>query len=198
MEVLIVAKTKWGQYFCVGAIEISTQKFLRLMDFNGGYQPINTPFKIGQVWDVDYLNVPGRPPHIEDVIVKAKTLEGDVANLKEYISLNFPIWKGDPNKLFESKLSWKNASGFLNNPSDLPANSVGFWICDKDLLLIDEYYVYQTTFSLFNRRIKYKGEQLPIATIPSGTLIRVSLAKWWKMNEATEERCYLQLSGWYL
>lgn len=198
MEVLIVAKTKWGQYFCIGAIEVTTKRFLRLMDIGGGYQPINTPFKIGQIWDINYNTMPGRPPHTEDVIVRTKIFNGEVDNLKEYILLNFPTWKGDPNKLFESKLSWKNGSGFLNNPADLPLNSVGFWICDKDLILVGEYYFYYTTFSLINKKIKYKGEQLPIAIIPSGTLIRVSLAKWFKINVATEERCYLQLSGWYI
>lgn len=52
MEVLIVAKTKWGTYFCIGGIELQTNKFIRLMDLKGGYQPSNTPFKVGQIWDI--------------------------------------------------------------------------------------------------------------------------------------------------
>lgn len=197
MEVLIVAKTKWGEYFCIGAIDIVTKRFLRLLNVGGGYQPNNTPLKIGQIWEIEYTNLPGRPPHTEDVIVHSKMFSREVDNLKDYILLNFPIWNGDPNKLFNSKLIWKNGSGFLNNPNDLPTNSVGFWICDKDLTLTGEYYTYNTTFSLYNRKLKYKGIQTKIDIIPSGTLIRVSLAKWWKMDNTTEERCYLQLSGWY-
>lgn len=73
MEVLIVAKTKWGEYFCIGGIELETNKYIRLMDLKGGYQPLNTPFKVGQVWEIKYTTSPSKPPHIEDVkILDAK------------------------------------------------------------------------------------------------------------------------------
>ena len=37
-----------------------------------------------------------------------------------------------------------------------------------------------------------------INKIPAGTLIRISLARWWKPDDVDiEHRCYLQLSGWY-
>jgi hypothetical protein len=38
-----------------------------------------------------------------------------------------------------------------------------------------------------------------IPIIKANTLIPVSLAKWWhpKENPNIEDRCYLQLSGWY-
>jgi hypothetical protein len=32
MEVLIVAKTKYSDYYCISAIEMATNKFIRLMD----------------------------------------------------------------------------------------------------------------------------------------------------------------------
>jgi len=34
--------------------------------------------------------------------------------------------------------------------------------------------------------------------IPADTLLRVSLARWWDNEGRHEERCYLQLSGWYV
>lgn len=46
--------------------------------------------------------------------------------------------------------------------------------------------------------IKYVGFAEPINKIPAGTLVRVSLARWWRPTETSEERCYLQLSGWYV
>ncbi|MFH1320564.1 MAG: hypothetical protein ABII90_07920 [Bacteroidota bacterium] len=46
------------------------------------------------------------------------------------------------------------------------------------------------------RNISYVGFQNPVDKIPAGTLVRISLARWWSPNE-DEERCYLQLSGWY-
>ena len=50
------------------------------------------------------------------------------------------------------------------------------------------------------RGLKYVGEESPIKVIPAGTLVRVSLARWWRPEDSEpnfEKRCYLQLSGWY-
>ena len=48
--------------------------------------------------------------------------------------------------------------------------------------------------------LTFVGFQKPIETIPAGTLLRVSLAHWWRPESAphTELRCYVQLSGWFL
>ena len=46
--------------------------------------------------------------------------------------------------------------------------------------------------------IPYVGCAEAIDLIPAGTLVRVSLARWWRPEGMNEERCYLQLSGWYL
>lgn len=43
-----------------------------------------------------------------------------------------------------------------------------------------------------------RGFQTPLDYIPQGTVLRMSLANWWKKGDSDEERCYLQLSGWYL
>lgn len=196
MEIVVVAKTKWGEFFCIGGIEISTKKFIRLMDLNGGYQPANTSFKVGQVWEVDYESIPGRPPHLEDVKILSKSFVNNI-NLLTFIKENCIIWDGGPIGLYDSKLKWKNGSGFLNDPKDVPQNSVGFWLSDKDLILQGDYYIYKMFLS--DKKFKYKGEFDPIPIIPSGTLLRVSLAKWWSpKNDPVEERCYLQLSGWYI
>ena len=50
------------------------------------------------------------------------------------------------------------------------------------------------------RHMSYVGTQAPIEVIEKGRLVRVSLACWWKPQDADpdfEERCYAQLSGWY-
>lgn len=196
MDVLIVAKTKWGEYFCIGGIELETNRYIRLMDSKGGYQPLNTPFKVGQIWRIKYTESPSKPPHIEDVkVLDAKPT--DVLDPKEYILNNCNIWKGDLSNIYSSKLKWENGSGFLNNPNNIPPNSVGFWQNDKDLILKFNYYHYNKIFT--SKKIPYKGELQPLDIIPAGTLIRVSLAKWWRPKDRPhiEERCYLQLSGWY-
>jgi hypothetical protein len=44
--------------------------------------------------------------------------------------------------------------------------------------------------------ISYVGSVDPLDTIEPGSLIRLSLAHWWKPEDSDdEERCYLQLSG---
>ena len=203
MDILIVAKTKWGEYFCIGGIELQTNNYIRLMDLNGGYQPANTPFKVGQIWNVTYIATPGQPPHVEDVrITAAKYI--DIVMPKQYILDNCTIWQGDLNNIYDSKLEWENGKGFLNNPKNLPKNSVGFWQNDKDLIRNYSYNKYNYSYSYNNifkrdKKMPYKGDIQPIETIPAGTLIRVSLAKWWSPTDRPdiEKRCYLQLSGWY-
>ncbi len=48
--------------------------------------------------------------------------------------------------------------------------------------------------------LAFVGFQEPIAVIPAGALVRVSLAHWWRPDgdETAELRCYVQLSGWFL
>lgn len=196
MEVLIVSKTKLGENFCMGGIELHTNKFIRLFDLYGRYQPLNTPFKVGQVWDICYTEAPAtKPPHVEDVRISKSTYITTI-DPNNYIITNCKIWQGDPTILYDSKLKWENGSGYLNDPNNLPQNSVGFWQSDKDLVLKDGYYNYNSVFKK-NKRIRYKGADNPIPVIKANALIRVSLAKWWLKDQNTESRCYLQLSGWY-
>jgi hypothetical protein len=46
--------------------------------------------------------------------------------------------------------------------------------------------------------IPYVGFAEPLSEIPANTLIRVSMCRWWRREEYEEEKCYLQISGWYL
>ena len=200
MEVLITSKTKWGiknPCYCIGAIEIKTLNYVRLMTTIGTYQPLTAPYQVGQIWDLDYRNNPARPPHVEDVWINRNNgLIGNIPNLSNYITQNCTVWNGSYNVPFGGRLNW-NGSGYLNDPNNLPANSVGFWISDQDLYWDgSEYYVYRRPRFRSDKRIKYKGTAQPIPVIPLGTLIRLSLAKWWD-GQGGENRCYLQLSGWY-
>lgn len=49
-----------------------------------------------------------------------------------------------------------------------------------------------------NKYIPYVGLGDTPGIIPEDTLIRLSLAHWWNKDGETEERCYLQVSGFYL
>lgn len=203
MEVLIVSKTRFWSGACVGGIIMENLQFVRLMQAKGQYQPGNTEFKIGDIWDVDMKEIPDIEPHIEDVVVRAKSFVKKFDNLSNYILDNCNIWRGGPNTLFDNKLKWTNrGSGFIGEKDNCPNQSVGFWIPDRDLEIEEnKYYVYKYKRPYkINKRLPYKGFDPMISKIPAGTLCRVSLGKWWKPNDddfTGDERCYLQLSGWY-
>lgn len=205
-EVIIVSKTKMqNNHVCIGGIT-SEGVFLRLLDENGNNHLNTVDFEIGQVWDINFepkVNI--IPPHIEDVLVKSKTLK-DTNSIKLWIiAKKIKVWRGDPTQLFDNNLKYDINKGNSKNfikcyiaRDKLPINSVGFWISDRDLYFDSSYkkYNYSIDDNIFN--IPYVGVNPPIQKIPKGTLIRVSLARWWNKDTKTEERCYLQLSGFYI
>lgn len=205
MEIVIVSKTKMSSNECIGGIVKESGQFVRLLDSNGNNQPVNSDFKIGQIWEIDFaVRVNTTPPHIEDVLVKSKTYTNRiVTNLISWITSNFKdkLWQGSPDSLFNSQIDFTpSGSGYISINKSIPNSSVGFWISDKDLTRRDfsnkVRYSYPSTSW---RNITYVGKEEPIDIIPAGTLMRVSLARWWSPNDSdAEERCYLQLSGWYL
>jgi 1-acyl-sn-glycerol-3-phosphate acyltransferase len=83
---------------------------------------------------------------------------------------------------------------------DPPADhSVCFWELEKDLLLYfskKNKIRYRYDDNEFYINIPFVGYQPPIPFIPAGTVVRLSLARWWA-GTGEEPRCYLQLSGWY-
>lgn len=189
---------------CVGGI-LENGQYVRLLDAHGYNQPEDTLFNVRQIWDIDFIVRPDCvPPHVEDVLLHQMNRVGElpvgVALSKHLINnLHVPIWEGAPEELFDGALLWTNSgSGYIND-QNICANSVGFWVSDRDLTQND-YKGVRYKYPSRNgwRTIKFVGFQEPVEVIPVGTLMRVSLARWWQQDENTEERCYLQLSGWYL
>jgi len=199
MEVLILSKTHIGANACVGGIVLENLQPIRLHNDINSYQPGNTEFEIGQIWNIEFNNRPDTAPHVEDVIILSKKIISENNNIKNIILDRCIVWRGGPESLFNGMIKWTgNGSGYIND-ADIPPNSVGFWINDKDLRFENSYYSYPplTRFHT-GKRLSYVGFTEAIGVIPAGSLIRVSLAKWWKPKDiAMENRCYLQLSGWY-
>lgn len=205
MECVILAKTRMTEgYVCVGGLLLNG-RMIRLLDENGYNQPVDTEFSIGDVWDIEFSNKWNiRPPHVEDVLVGSiNFLDKSIENLSQYIQgiENIPIWRGAPDNLFEGLLRWTSGgSGYISEDTGIPNFSVGFWISNQDLTYKD---FYGPRFQYPNigfgwRSFKYVGTEENIPnSLSAGTLLRVSLARWWSDDEGTEERCYLQLSGWY-
>ena len=201
MDVLILSKTKYGNtQVCVGGIGVGNKQFIRLLNNGGFYQPANTSFNVGDIWEVAFTQVVHkREPHNEDVTIHGHNFVRKVYNIETYIKgLGVNIWQGSVLNIFDAKLKWTRlGKGYLSaNNVDYPCHSVGFWISDVALVYENGNYVYRDGSVV--KQIVYKGNQQVLPIIPAGKLIRLSLAKWWKPDHSTdEERCYLQLSGWY-
>lgn len=203
-QIIIVSKTHMTSAACIGALA-TNGKYIRLLNEGGCNQPVDTEFEVRQVWEVEFEErTDKKPPHIEDVIIKSKKLKGtlkdELTMLKIVQKFNASIWRGSPDVLFDGLLQWTDSgSGYVSDNSSIPNNSVGFWIPDKDLTKNIFYekvrYGYPKTANW--RSLPYVGFEEAVEVIPAGTLVRVSLARWWDTNGTTEDRCSLQLSGWY-
>jgi len=206
MKVLIVSKTKMKKAVCVGAVT-ENGKYVRLLNNSSHNQSINTPFNIGQIWNIKFQpKIDVIAPHIEDILVTSQHFvkQINISNLHATLQqLKIQIWYGNPTELFNNCLQWhvwqgnthQILKGYINQKC-IPKNSVGFWLPDKDLYLKDGRYKYYNGNQIFS--IKYVGVAEAIEKINRNTLCRVSLARWWNTNGQTEDRCYLQLSAVYI
>jgi hypothetical protein len=203
MEVLITSKTHKGKNACVGGLVVNSGQFVRLLN-EGNWDPsAENEFNIGDIWNIRFTPREDiEPPYVEDVVIHYKSFQRKIENISAFIiNSGVEIFRGSPYSIFNGFIRWTGSgSGFVADKNDLPPNSVGFWISDKDLILNDKHYEYPyQNIYVQNKRFRYVGYDAPVKIIPEGTPIRVSLARWWKPDDADfEERCYLQLSGWYL
>lgn len=192
-----------GGFFCVGAISVDGKESYRLLQADGHNQPPDTPFDAGELWDVEGRRRQGCiPPHVEDFLVTKRHLVGREPHLGTFLSDRVRPWRGGPEALFDGAIRFTGSrSGYISRQNPLPGCSTGFWLPDRPLSLVQAgdkaYYHYERGCLIL--RVSYVGTIPVIDTIPIGTLVRVSLARWWRPEDAPEmeERCYLQLSCWY-
>jgi hypothetical protein len=199
--VLIVSKTQMKNGVCVGGINEDTNELIRIHNDRGGNLPSNAPFEIGDRWSMAVSPAwNARPvPHTEDKQTTPFSKIGNVGvqGIKNYVCKNsafLRVAKGSIANAFEGMLHFEGTKNFVNR-QNIPSYSTEFWISDKNLvhsISFDKHYYYYD-----NIRIKFVGFQSIVDIIPAGTIIRLSLANWWD-DGSGEERCYLQLSGWYL
>ena len=205
-EVLIVAKTRMsGNHCCIGGLDLSTNEGVRLLNIGGNNHRLPCRYEVGQVWDVDFhfrRHDQVQPPHIEDVIVREHDHLGNVRDITKFLHERIDPWVGEIDELFNGHIQFtRRGSGFINESGGIPNQSTGFWIPEERLELheVDQKLYYYVESPHVNRRLSYVGFDEPINEIPPDSLLRVSLARWWKPDDAEdmELRCYLQLSGWY-
>ncbi len=223
-KILIVSRTQMKNGVCVGGVDVNTCELIRLHNDRGGNLTIYTPYQIGEVWEMN-VEFPWNPrvkPHVEDRMTTPLSLIGriDVQGISSFLNGNIvnveiapnrsndtmlylidgeniksKIVKGTLDVTFEGKLKFAGRASYIGK-EDVSNFSTQFWITDKPLYhrvsFEKHYYVYNNTY------IRFVGFQDMVEVIPAGTIIRLSLANWWDGDGSGEERCYLQLSGWYL
>lgn len=200
MEVLILSKTGPGVNGAfVGGMVLETKQNIRLLS-----RVPQEDYQIGDVWDLDFTTVEGRKdPHNEDVLVISGSFVRSIDNIRQFIiASGVRIWRGPIDQLYGGRLLWAEAgAGYVSElQHSVPIHSEGFWINDKPLNYEpDGHYLYLSVHSHGKKhKLKYKGLADPPRTIKPHTLLRVSLAGWWKPEGSIDEkRCYLLLAGWY-
>ena len=163
---------------------------------------------------IDYTSEYREPPHTEDVDVKCKkhikTLS--VKDQIKIIESRMPPTIGHPQDLYEGFLQIDRQGQralYIAEQSGVPDYSTTFWQPDETLTRLTEKDVYGISYGKRREYYRYPtgdggyilsfvGFQASLKIIPAGTLVRVSLAGWWSKQSNVEERCYAQLSGWYL
>ena len=204
MKVLIVAKTRMGGGACIGAIT-EDGKSLRLIPFNEDPRDgANREYKVGEIWEISAERATDLiPPHIENVVVYEKHRIGTANNSIDSIERFMPPSNGHPRELYEGLLqSTESGALYIAKQNGIPSYSTTFWRPDQSLHRdIDGKRVrYRYPTENGGCTLTFVGFQEPLEVIPAGTLLRVSLAHWWRPEDVpdAEKCCYAQLSGWFL
>jgi hypothetical protein len=191
-----------GSGRCIGGVLLDGTS-VRLLDLAGHHFDATAPFQVGEVWDIEFTCVTSIvPPHVEDVLVTNYKFVRTLPNPKGWLLKNINPWKGGIGATFEGKIgSTAKNNSYVCRGLGVPARSTWFWVPDEDLTLRQDgrHYDYYAVRAV-SGGLAYVGETPAVESIPAGTLVRVSLARWWKPSDADEsldERCYLQLSGWF-
>ncbi len=203
MRVLIVAKTRQGTRACIGGIDADGRS-VRLMPVDpvieerSGHQ-----YQVGEVWEIEAMPDPHvRPPHTENILVVDASRVRVLADPTRHILRYMPPVRGGPEALYEG-LARARSSGALIIAADsgLPGFSTQFWLSDQPLIRehtrgkrVRYHYADPAGPSLV-----FVGFQDPTEVLPAGTLLRVSLAHWWRARDrpGDQEVCHVQLSGWF-
>ncbi|MDE0401186.1 MAG: DNA helicase RecQ [Candidatus Poribacteria bacterium] len=207
MRVLIVAKTRMGAGACIGAITENGES-VRLIPYNADpHDGANREYEVGDIWQITgKAETSLIPPHNENFVVHQKSrlhTTKDTKDLVSAIELLMPPKIGHPRELYEGLLR-NTESGRLHiaKRSGIPSYSTTFWRTDQPLTLDTEKQRLRYRYPTENGgcTFTFAGFQEPPGTIPVGTLLRVSLAHWWRPEDRpeVEERCYAQVSGWFL
>lgn len=202
MKVLIVAKTRRGGGACVGGIT-EEGRSVRLIALDAATnERAGLEYQVGEIWEVEAAPEPNIiPPHVENIRVLTARRLKRLRYIEPALRQHMPPLKGGPDQLFDG-LVQPSPSGalYIAERTGLPKRSTMLWIPERPLQLdCDGKRIrYRCAPEDGGRTLTFVGFQEPLKIIPAGTLLRVSLAHWWRPKDKPDEepRCYVQLSGW--
>ena len=199
---MIVARTLAGHGVCVGAMERSGAPRRLVPDY--GQDTWNWPrdarFRVGQEWDLWYVERPGIPPHVEDAVVSQRLLPPNpvaVHNLRKarrIVEKLAVVWT-DPldgrgkSAPFEGSVRiFKNLRptvfGAKPDGSPVEFGSVGFWRSPYELVPESTgssvRFLFPVTEGQFRGEqasIIFKGDCEPPDRITPADLVRLSLTR---------------------
>ena len=203
MKVVIVAKTRMGSGACIGGLTFDGRSLRLIAPDADTNDKFNQEYNVGDVWDVEYTPDPDlTPPHTENIIVHSKRRLPAIDDVAGFIHNHMPPQNGGPEVLYAGLVQQTRAGvQYISARTGIPAYSTMFWQPDKPLVRDDDAkrirYRYPTADG--GRSVTFVGFQEPPDEIPAGSLLRISLAHWWRPSDMPdgELRCYVQLSGWY-
>ncbi len=204
MKVVIVAKTRQGGGACVGGLTFSGRS-VRLLHPNPKGDPApNMEYEVGDVWEITWQPSDERPlPHSEDITVLQKRRLASIDDLFTFVYYHLSPHTGSTAVLYDGLLqTTKKGALYIAERTGVPDHSTTFWVPDQPLTREagSKRLCYRYPAEEGGHTLTFVGFQEPLEEIPTGTLLRVSLAHWWRPDEMPEgePRCYVQLSGWIL
>lgn len=190
---------------CIGGFDLDSAQNIRLLTSTGYQQPDTCELGVGQLIKATFtLAKETVPPHTEDVRLVSHELLAHGVDVLEFLD-NFPVVSGSITDTFDGYLSREGSSSLSIRENAIPHHSVCFWKADQPLFLDvnyrERYGKVKYTFGKYEQRVSmpFVGFQEALGVLPRGTLVRLSLARWWKPGDAAyaDKRCQLQISGWY-
>lgn len=204
MKVVIVAKTRMGNGACIGAVTFNGRSLRLIPSDKKSNEPFNMAYNLGDVWEIDCQpDAALVPPHVENVLVTSARPMPPIGDIASFVQQQLPPLAGGLDVLFEGLAQSTTAGGlYISERTGIPAVSTLFWQPDQPLVRDDGgdpiCYRYPTPDN--GRSLKFVGFQDPLADIPAGAIVCVSLSDWEQSAEMPEGElcCTVQLSGWFL
>lgn len=197
VDVVIVGKTLTGSTVCIGALTTRDWMSIRLLTpRTESYWPDDTEFEIGQVWTVTGTrSKSSKPPHTEDVVLDTFNFSREYGpDLPQHILQRLNVARNFPGDLFDGMLVRKASGSMRIERDNVPNFSTQFWIPSFPLKLQGKHF--SSAGLEVNCKIPFVGFQEG-TSIEAGSLVRLSLSRWFTPESEDEDGCYLQLSGWW-